>query len=169
MSKYVLEQLGKEHNRKGFESGLESVDRYLKETARGHTEKGVSVTRVLVEHDSIPPKPIVGFVTLSQVSVEARSWDGAKKGLPGSPVPAVLLGRMGVAEEAQGQGISRMLVATACQLALDAIDACGGIGLVVDAANEDLIGFYEQFGFVRVEGLRLFLPTESLRVGTRTG
>ena len=38
MSKFVLEQLGKEHNRKGFKSGLESVDRYLKETARGHTE-----------------------------------------------------------------------------------------------------------------------------------
>ena len=41
-------------------------------------------------------------------------------------VPAVLLGRMGVAEQEQGKGISRMLVATACQLALDAIDACGG-------------------------------------------
>ena len=168
MSKFVLEQLGKERNRKGFKSGLESVDRYLKETARGHTEKGVSVTRVLVEQGSVLPKPILGFVTLSQVSVEAKSWDGAKKGLPASPVSAVLLGRMGVAEEEQGKGISRMLVATACQLALDAIDACGGIGLVVDAANDDLIGFYDKFGFVRVEGLRLFLPTESLRVGTRS-
>lgn len=168
MSKYVLEQLGKEHHRKGFKSGLESIDRYLKETARGHTEKGVSVTRVLVKQGSVPPKPILGFVTLSQVSVEAKSWDGTKKGLPTSPVPAVLLGRMGVAEKEQGKGISRMLVATACQLALAAIDACGGIGLVVDAANGDLIGFDEKFGFVRVEGRRLFLPTESLRVGART-
>jgi len=60
-----------------------------------------------------------------------------------------------------------MLVASACQLAVDAINACGGIGMVVDAANEDLIGFYETFGFVQVEELRLFLPAKSLKVKTR--
>lgn len=166
MSAYVLERLDKEHDRKGFTSGRESIDRYLRETARGHTEKGVSITRVLVEETALPPKPILGFVTLSQISVEARLWDGTK-GLPRGPVPAVLLGRMGVATCAQGRGLSRMLVATAMQLALDALDACGGIGLVVDAASEDLIGFYEKFGFVRVEGLRLFLPAASLRVKAR--
>lgn len=168
MSKYVLEKLGKEHDRKRFISGLDSIDRYLKETARGHTDKGVSVTRVLTKEEATPPKPILGFFTLSQISVEARTWQ-ATKGLPRSPVPAVLLGRMGVDQSEQGKGISRILVATACQLALDAIDACGGIGMVVDAANEDLIGFYEKFGFVRVDGRRLFLPGDSLRVKTRIG
>ncbi|MFV1996184.1 MAG: GNAT family N-acetyltransferase [Verrucomicrobiales bacterium] len=166
MSRYVLEPLAREHDRRAFHSGLESIDRYLKETARGHTEKGISVTRVLTPPDASPPKPILGFITLSQISVEARSWVGAK-GLPRSPVSAVLLGRMGVAEEEQGKGLSRMLVASACQLARDVIAACGGIGLVVDAANEDLIGFYEKFGFVRVEGLRMLLSKESLRVATR--
>jgi len=74
---------------------------------------------------------------------------------------------MGVAESEQGKGLSRMLVASACQLAFGAINACGGIGMVVDAANEDFIGFYETFGFVQVEGSRLFLPAESLKVETR--
>ena len=166
MSRYVLEKLSKEHDRKSFVSGLESVDRYFKETARGHTEKGVSVTRVLTPLEASPPKSILGFVTLSQISVEARAWDGTR-GLPNSPVPAVLLGRMGVAESEQGKGLSRMLVASARQLAFDAINACGGIGMVVDAANEDLISFYERFGFVQVEELRLFLPAESLKVKTR--
>ena len=166
MSRYVLEPLAKEHDRKAFQSGLESIDRYLKETARGHMEKGISVTRVLTPADANPPKPILGFITLSQISVEARSWEGTK-GLPRSPVPAVLLGRMGVDNDEQGKGLSRMLVASACQLAHDAITACGGIGLVVDAANEDLIGFYEKFGFVRVDDLRMLLTMQSLRVTTR--
>ena len=166
MSKYVLEKLSKEHDRKRFISGLDSIDRYLKETARGHTDKGVSVTRVLTEKEASPPKPILGFFTLSQISVEARTWQGTK-GLPHAPVPAVLLGRMGVDQSEQGKGISRILVATACQLALDALDACGGIGMVVDAANEALIGFHEKFGFVQVDGRRLFLPCDSLRVKTR--
>lgn len=168
MSKYVLERLGKEHDRKSFTSGLESIDRYLKETARGHADKGLSVTRVLTAEDATPPKAIIGFFTLSQISVEARAWDGTR-GLPHSPVPAVLLGRMGVDVSEQGRGLSRMLVAAACQLALDAIDACGGIGLVVDAASESLIGFYEKFGFIRADGLRLFLPGDSLRVRARIG
>lgn len=166
MSKYALERISRDHDRKRFVSGLDSIDRYLKETARRHTEKGVSVTRILIARTAKAPKPILGFFTLSQISVEARSWDGTK-GLPSSPVPAVLLGRMGVAGQEQGKGISGMLVATASQLALDAIDACGGIGMVVDAASEDLVGFYKMFGFVQVDGLRLFLPANSLRVQTR--
>jgi hypothetical protein len=76
---------------------------------------------------------------------------------------------MGVAVDRQREGISRILVAAASQLALDATDACGGIGLVVDAADENPVAFYEKFGFRRVDGLRLFLPTESLRVKTRIG
>ena len=47
MSSYALEILAECHDRAGFTSGLESVDRYLQETARGHLEKGISVTRVL--------------------------------------------------------------------------------------------------------------------------
>lgn len=61
MSSFVLERLDSSHDRAGFESGLESVDRCLKETARGHMEKGISVTRVLVEADA--NEEIVGFYT----------------------------------------------------------------------------------------------------------
>ena len=48
MSSYVLELLDESHDLVGFVSGLDSVDRCLRETARGHMEKGVSVTRVLI-------------------------------------------------------------------------------------------------------------------------
>jgi GNAT superfamily N-acetyltransferase len=169
MSGFVLEPLGRDHDREGFDSGLASVDEYLRRTARGHGKKEISRTRVLVPDGAEPPKPIAGFVTLTQVAVDARAWTGSPKGLPSTPTPAILLGRMAVAKSMQGKGLSRMLVSSALQLALDASEACGGLGLLVDAASEDLIGFYEKFGFRRIaEGsLRMFLPTQKLRLVTK--
>jgi hypothetical protein len=69
MSSYVLELLDASHDRAGFFSGLDSVDRYLRETARGHLEKGVSVTRVLVETDAVSPKLVLGYFTLSGIKL----------------------------------------------------------------------------------------------------
>ncbi len=167
MSSFVLERLDSSHDRAGFESGLESVDRYLKETARGHMEKGISVTRVLVESDAKPPKAILGYFTLSNISIEAREWPSAPKGLPRQAVSAVLLGRLAVARTDQGKGIASILVATARQLARETIERSGGLGLVVDAANEEIVGFYTRYGFIRVapQGLRMFLPARSLKGG----
>ncbi len=167
MSTFAIELLSAAHDRAGFRSGLESVDRYFKETARGHLEKGVSITRVLVQADASAPKPVLGYFTLSGILVEARPWPGAPKGLPKQPVPAVLLGRLAVASDHHGKGIGSMLLATARQLAHETITRTGGIGLVVDAAHKQAAEFYSRFGFMPVEpgSLRLFLPAKSLEGG----
>jgi GNAT superfamily N-acetyltransferase len=164
MSSYAIELLCPAHDRTGFTSGLESVDRYFREIARGHLEKGVSITRVLVKSDARVPKPVLGFITLSGIVVEAKPWPGNPKGLPNQAVPAVLLGRLAVAAEHQGKGLGSLLVATACQLAHETMIRTGGIGLVVDAAHQQAASFYARFGFMPVSpcSLRLFLPTKSL-------
>lgn len=165
MSAYDLELLSDEHDRKSFDCGSDSLNGYLKETARGHLAKGVSVTRVLVKSDSTPPKPILGYFTLTTITASAASWPGAAKGLPEMPVPLVLLGRLAVSRDWQGKGISRLLLAAAREIAANSMEGTGGIGMAVDAAGEDLIGFYEKYGFRRVspDSLRLFLPLASLR------
>ena len=164
MSSYALEILSENHDRAGFTSGLESVDRYLRETARGHLQKGVSVTRVLVAADAQPPKAVLGFFTLSSIMVEAREWPAVPKGLPKQDIPAVLLGRLAVATSAHQKGIGSILMASARQLAHESILRTGGLGLVVDAAHEEVVGFYNRFGFRRVspDSLRMFLPAASL-------
>jgi hypothetical protein len=60
-----------------------------------------------------------------------------------------------------------MLVASARQLARETILRTGGIGMVVDAANEHVVGFYTRFGFRQVSAasLRMFLPSTSLETG----
>jgi len=65
MSLYAIELLTAAHDRANFTSGLDTVDRYFREVAREHLEKGVTVTRVLVEKEDSAPKPVFGFFTLS--------------------------------------------------------------------------------------------------------
>lgn len=164
MSGFDLELLSGEHDRKGFCCGKEPLDRYLRETARGHLSKGVSITRVLVERDAAKPKPILGYFTLASTVATAASWPGAAKGLPAMPVPMVLLGRLAVAEDWQGRGIARLLLAAARGIAAASMRGAGGIGMAVDPADEELVAFYARYGFRRVDtqSLRMFLPLESL-------
>lgn len=164
MSRFALELLNASHDRKTFESGLKSIDRYLRETARSHTEKGVSLTRVLVHADAAPPKPVLGYFTLTPCMVEAAGWPEVPKGMPRNPVGAVLLGRLAVAAGMQGAGIGSRLLALARRISHNSLTSTGGIGMVVDAATDDLVTFYERYGFVRISPIsqRLFLPVRSL-------
>jgi len=165
MSAFDLELLSDEHDRKGFRCGSESLEKYLRETAKGHLTKGVSITRVLVERNAHKPKPILGYFTLTSTVAKTADWPGVSKGMPQMPVPLALLGRLAVAKDQQGQGIATLLLAAARQIAADAMQGTAGIGLAVDAADETLIAFYSKYGFQRVEqkSLRMFLPLASLR------
>ena len=128
MSRYVLELLDSTHDRRSFASGLASVDSYLKETARGHTEKGISLTRVLIHADAEAPKPILGYFTLTPCMVEAAGWPTVPKGLPRNPVGAVLLRRFAMDISMQNQGIASRLLALARSISASSLRATGGIG-----------------------------------------
>ncbi len=164
MCTFDLELLSVEHDRKGFRCGSESLETYLRETARGHLAKGVGITRVLVEQGARAPKPILGYFTLTSTVARAINWPGTAKGLPAMPVPLVLLGRLAVAVEWQGRGVARLLLAAARQIAATSMRGSGGIGLAVDPASEALVEFYAKYGFKRVDdqSLRMFLPLDSL-------
>lgn len=164
MSEFDLELLSDDHDRKGFRCGKESLERYLQETAKGHLTKGVSITRVLVERNSRKPKPVLGYFTITSTVATAAKWPRVAKGLPSMPLPLVLLGRLAVAEGWHGQGIARLLLAAARQIAAASMRGAGGIGMAVDPADEELVAFYANYGFRRVDdkSLRMFLPLDSL-------
>jgi GNAT superfamily N-acetyltransferase len=164
MSGFDLELLSDDHDRKKFRCGSESLERYLRETAKSHLTKGVSITRVMVERNAQKPKPILGYFTLTSTLAKAVNWPGTVKGLSGMPVPIVLLGRLAVAEDWQGRGIARLLLAAAREISAGSMRGAGGVGLAVDPADEQLLAFYAEYGFIRVEeqSLRMFLPLDSL-------
>jgi len=168
-----LEVIRREHDREGFDCGCEALNVYLRQTARQHTDRGISRTFVLVEENSAEPKPILGFFTLNicQVRGEQLSPDLARK-LP-REISGIKLGRLAVAKKRQQQGFGKILLVQAMQKVLEVFHSAGGIGLFVDAKDETARDFYEHFGFLTLPDspLQLFLPLHTIReaLETRSG
>jgi ribosomal protein S18 acetylase RimI-like enzyme len=159
-----IELLDKSHDRDGFDCGSEPLNLFLKQTARQHAERGISRTFVLVDEGATAPKPIVGFFALNicQIKSESLSQAEAKK-LP-RDVSGIRLGRLAVSKEHQRQCVGKMLLVAAMGKFMEIFNAAGGIGLFVDAKDQDAKKYYEQFGFVPMPSneLELFLPVKTI-------
>jgi ribosomal protein S18 acetylase RimI-like enzyme len=159
-----IELLDKSHDRDGFDCGSEPLNLFLKQTARQHAERGISRTFVLVDEGATAPKPIVGFFALNicQIKSESLSQAEAKK-LP-RDVSGIRLGRLAVSKEHQRQGVGKMLLVAAMRKFMEIFNTAGGIGLFVDAKDQDAKKYYEQFGFVPMPSneLELFLPVKTI-------
>ena len=160
-----IEVLGKSHDRERFDCGSEPLNVFLKQTARQHATRGISRTLVLVEEDTAPAKPILGFFSLNlcQVKSESLSPEQARK-LP-REVSGIRLGRLAVAREHQRQGIGKALLVAALGKFMEIFNTAGGIGLFVDAKDHEARLYYEQFGFVALPSneLELFLPVKTIQ------
>lgn len=162
-SNLVIEPLNSSHERPGFHCGETSLDDYIQKQARQDVKRRIS--RVFVATQAEHPSAIVGYYTLSTLSIELSQLpeDLARK-LPRHPVPAALLGRLAVSQAAQGHGVGRMLLVDALKRTLAVSDEIAIYAMVVDAIDEGAQRFYEQFGFAPLssESRRLFLPLKSL-------
>ncbi|HZM05304.1 MAG TPA: GNAT family N-acetyltransferase [Candidatus Saccharimonadales bacterium] len=162
---HKIELLAKSHDRDGFDCGSEPLNLFLKQTARQHEERGISRTFVLVAEDAAAPKPILGFFSLNicQIKSESLTPADAKK-LPRN-VSGVRLGRLAVAKTCQRQGIGKTLLIAAMGKFIEIFNTAGGIGLFVEAKDQDAKRYYEQFGFVPMPSneLELFLPVKTIR------
>ncbi len=160
-----VELLDATHDRRGFDCGVEPLNRYLHQIARQHIAKGISKTFVLVDEHAAAPKPVLGFFTISLCHVLGQQvppkW--AKK-LP-AQIPAMRLGRLAVARTHHGGGYGKALLVEALHRIARVAELAGGIGLFVDAKDEAAAAFYARFGFEPTPSgpLTLFMPVETIR------
>jgi ribosomal protein S18 acetylase RimI-like enzyme len=162
---HKIELLARSHDRDGFDCGSEPLNLFLKQTARQHAERGISRTFVLVDEGGSAAKPVIGFFSLNlcQIKSESLSADEAKK-LP-RDVSGIRLGRLAVAKAYQRQGIGKTLLVAAMGKFIEIFNTAGGIGLFVDAKDQEARRYYEQFGFVALPSneLELFLPVKTIK------
>jgi GNAT superfamily N-acetyltransferase len=160
-----IEPLSRLHDRDHFDCGTDALNLYLKQTARQHADRGISQTFVLVENDSLPPKTIFGFFTLSVCEVESNSLPVEFQKKYPRKAPAVRLARLAVASQSQGRGFGKDLMIFAMKKFWELFKLGGGIGLFVDAKDTRAKQFYEKFGFIPFHGneLQLFLPLNSIQ------
>jgi GNAT superfamily N-acetyltransferase len=110
VTSFVTESLNREHDRNAFHSGVEALDRYLQEFAFQDMKRRITGCFVMLDDERI-----VGFYTLAATSVPLDLLPAtvAKKLPPYPVIPAMLIGRLAVAEKHRGQGIGRALIVDA--------------------------------------------------------
>lgn len=154
--------LDKLHNRKQFDCGNTQLNIFLQKTARQHITKGMSRTFVLINDEN--PKKILGFYTLSICEVEKDYLPlPIAKRYP-DQVPALKLARLAVLKDYQHKGYGNYLIGNAVEKVIVISENVGIIGLFVDAKDNQAKAYYEQFGFISLNGnpLILFLPIQTL-------
>lgn len=101
----TVELLTEAHDRAWFDCGEPSLNDYLHRFARQNAELFLGRTYVL----AVPGQPrIEGCYTISSGSVAREGLP--EKRLPCYPIPVVLIGRLAVDRQAQGQGLSETLL-----------------------------------------------------------
>lgn len=156
-----VEALGSHHDRSGFESGVEPLDRYFRTQAGQDARKNLAAPFVLLLADGTA----AGYYTLSSSAVRlAELPEHTARKLPRYPlVPATLLGRLAVDRRQQGRGYGRFLLADAlCRAARSEI---ASFAVIVDAKDDGARRFYEREGFLPLldQRMKLFRPMADIR------
>jgi len=156
------------HQRKKFDCGVEALNNYLKLMANQHASRDNSRTYVL--EDSQNEGVIVGFYTLTMVTVDLSSLPKPLQNKHPHNQTAGLIARLAVDKHYTGRGIGSWLFIDALIKLLNASDIVGFPMVIVDA-KEGMGSFYEQFGFQAFsqEKERLFMTVADIRVSFGDG
>lgn len=155
----IIALLTERHDRVSFDCGEPSLNEYLQRFARQNAELFLGRTYVLV----IPGQTrIAGYYTISSGSVARQ--DLPEKRLPRYPIPVVLMGRLAVDRQAQGQGLGELLLQDALKRSAQLAQHLGIYAVVVDALNEQARSFYYKYGFTETvdDPLRLYLAIKKV-------
>lgn len=159
MAEFRIERLGK-HLRKGFDCGVDALNKYLIVQAGQEMRRRYSVCYVLVESSS---GLIAGFYTLSASSVPLTDLPAdLVQRLPRyAAVPVARVGRLAVDLRFRLRGLGGALVHDAWSRS--ALSDVAVHAMVVDAKDESAAKFYERFGFIRMstQPLILFMPIDN--------
>lgn len=148
---YQIRPLDGDADTAGFACGEKALDDYLQRYATQDIKRGVA--RVFVATPMGQPMRVVGFYTLSAASVAAEMLPEVfRKKLPRYPVPAALLGRLAVSQQAQGKGLGSILLVDACKRVAAASETLAVAAILVDAKSPQVAAFYQHFGFIELPG-----------------
>lgn len=130
------------HELSAFDSGVASLDEWLRRRARANHASGAS--RVFVATEGAL---VVGYYALASGAIGVAAAPGRfRRNMP-DPIPVVLLARLAVDRTWQGRGMGRALFRDAVLRVDQAADAIGIRGVVVHAISDAARAFYLALGF----------------------
>jgi GNAT superfamily N-acetyltransferase len=151
--------LNANHDVSHFDCGKEPLNSWLR-TRAARNEGRASRTFVVCHRTG----PVAGFYSLNTGSVQqADAPKELARNMP-DPIPTLLIGRLAVDKQYQGQGLGEDLLRDALARALTVSQEAGMRAVLVHAIDQDIIPFYAGYGFKAFPGgsLTLFLPVEHI-------
>jgi ribosomal protein S18 acetylase RimI-like enzyme len=158
---FVIEPLASNHDRTAFRCGVDALDRYLHHQATQDIRRRVSSCFVAVETET---RKLAGFYTMAAGGIPLADMpDQLVKKLPRYPsVPIARLGRLAIDQDFQGKQLGAALLWDA--MARSSRSEVAVFAMVVDAKDEQAVGFYRHHGFVTFGSLpnQLLYPLTGL-------
>lgn len=159
-----LEELTDEHNLDNFCCEVDSLNRFLKNSALLDTKNLLSKTYVVTENEG--DKTVIAFCTLVLHCLKdsEKEFFIDKEKCKEQKVPALLIGQLGVDKRHKGKHIGASLIQQMLKFAIAIKEYVHFPVIIIDANKESLVKYYEDKGFVRFKdkGLRLFLPMKEI-------
>ncbi len=161
------------HDRNGFDCGVEALNLWHRKTVLQHQARGISRTFVAAPSNAgdvqgyvsagygdIGEASILGFYALASAFVLADDLAPELAKHYPRQIPVTRLGRLAIRFDLQGQGLGRLLLADAVTRSRNAALSVGSAGIFVDAKNAAAAKFYAEYGFMvcKEQHLKLFLP-----------
>jgi predicted N-acetyltransferase YhbS len=130
------------HDLDGFDSGVATLDEWLKRRARRNEAEGASRTFV-----TCAGRRVVGYYSLAAGSIlHVQATGRVSRNMP-EPVPVLLLGRLAVDRAWHGKGIGADLLQDAVLRAIGAAETIGIRAILVHAISDGAKAFYLKHGF----------------------
>ena len=135
------EPLTAAHALGGFDSGVASLDDWLRRRALQNQASGASRTFVVCDEGQV-----VAYYALAASAVAPDAAPGRfRRNMP-DPIPVVVLARLAIARDHQGRGLGRALFQDAANRVIHAADTIGIRGVLVHAISEEARAFYVRLG-----------------------
>lgn len=154
------EPLDENHDVDAFDCGEPVLNDWLRRRAQVNQASGASRTYVVCEE-----KRVVAYYALASGAIMQAGVPGKfRRNMP-DPVPVVVLARLAVDRNRQGQGLGRALFRDAGRRVVNAAETIGIRGIVVHAISEKARKFYIALGFdpCPAEAMTLVVTLRDLR------
>jgi len=162
-TRWIVEKLGRNHDRAGFDCGHPSLNDFLSRYAGQNQALGVSQTYVATGRAG---GHVEGYYSLASGAVApAVIPETHRKRLPRYPIPVAHLGRLAVDLRSRGQRLGEFLLMDALHRIVLAADSIAMHAVEVWAIDDAAKGFYLKYGFIEMLDRpdHLYIPLLTVR------
>ncbi len=160
---YRIELLVRSHDRTAFASGEQQIDDWFRKQAGQASRRGIATVHVLVDNAT---DAVIGFYTLNNFTILSADLPAElSRVLPDRiPLPAHLIGQIGVDARQQGKGYGGILLLNALRRAYRTTMHSASVAVVVHTLDSQVAAWYTRYNFIPFPAhpLSLCLPMQEI-------